>query len=141
MPEEKENGQVVDFPEDEIRMPPTRLPQTIGRMEKGHPLQRPMVIVIIILCVILVVSIIISIQMGPPPEIKNETAGAVSNPEMFSEMYRESGAVTYEDEIIQGWFLDTERQHFMDENGRRFTFVDSHQREDFPVSGHWRLIE
>jgi hypothetical protein len=44
-------------------------------------------------------------------------------------------------EIVRGWFLDPERQHFMTEDGRRFTFVDSHTRDGERVSGHWRLME
>lgn len=133
--EEEEKGRVVEFPPDPFEMPPQHLPDMIGRMEPGHPLKRPMTIAIIVLGILLVVLIALSIFSGPRPK-PGEGEEAT-----FSEMYREPGRITYEDKIIDGWFLDQERQHFMDKSGKRFTYVDSHEREGSPVSGYWRLVE
>jgi len=135
MQEDEEKGRIVRFPEDEVRMPPARLPGPIGEVPSTHPLRRPLAVLLVILGIFVLVYIAIAIFSGPP-ELPEDQA-----PQAFSEMYREPGAITYEDEIIRGWFLDPERQHFMTEDGRRFTYVDSHAREGEPVAGHWRLIE
>ncbi len=132
---EEETGRIVEFPPGDYRIPPTRLPRPVGRIAPGHPLQRPLTISIILLALLLLVYIVVSFFTAPPQEPADD------EPITFSEMYRESGAITYQDEIVQGWFLDAERQHFMTEDGRRFTYVDPHTREGDPVSGYWRLSE
>ena len=135
MQEEEKNGKIVEFPEDAVRMPPPRLPRPVGEIPPGHPFKKVVTVLLIVLGIFVVVYIAIAILSGPPPQ-------PVENiPQSFSEMYREEGAITYEDEILQGWFLEPERQHFMSEDGRRFTYVDSHSREGEPVMGYWRLIE
>jgi hypothetical protein len=134
MIDDDEHGRLVEFPADEVRMPPARLPQPVGKIAPGHPLLRPLTILIIILGIFVVIYLAASIIAGPP-------AADVGEQEPLSETYRESGAITYEGEIVHGWFLDPERQHFMTEDGRRFTYVDSHTRDGERVSGHWRLME
>jgi len=128
-----DSGTIVEFPSDETRMPPSRLPNPIGKIPEGHPLKRPITIALIVLGVILIFSIVYGFVAKPPNGNgkDNFTTGS----------YRESGTITYENEKISGWFLDIEKQHFMAEDGRRFTFVDSHEREGAPVSGHWRIVE
>jgi hypothetical protein len=135
MHNEEENGKIVEFPEDEVRMPPPRLPQPIGEIPPGHPFRKIITVLLIVLGIFVVVYIAIAIMSEPPPQPDE------NNPTSFSEMYREEGAITYQDEILHGWFLEPERQHFMSEDGRRFTYVDSHSREGEPVMGYWRLIE
>ncbi len=133
MPEtqEEKNGELVDFPVEEIRMPPERLPRPVGRIASGHPLVRPLIIGFILLAIILGIQVIYSLVFP----------GGNEGRPTFSESFREEGRIIYEGDRIQGWFLDTERQHFMTEDGRRFTYVDSHEREGAQVTGHWRLIE
>ena len=58
----------------------------------------------------------------------------------FSQRYRQEGSITYRDKIISGWFLDEEMQHFIDSDGQRYTFVDSHIRENDTVTGYWRML-
>jgi hypothetical protein len=131
----EDGGEIVEFPVDSIRMPPQRLPQPIGRIAPGHPLQKPLTIAIWVLGLGIALIFVGSILSGM--QIKSDD----EYPLTFSEMYREAGAITYDGEIITGWFLDIGKQHFMDEEGKRFTYVDSHSREGQPVSGHWRLVE
>ena len=134
-PHDEETGRLVEFPSDDARMPTQRLPRLIGKITPGHPLQRPMTIAIIILGLILLIFIaqaIIEGRRGPVDDTDQRG---------FSEMYREEGRITYQDDLLDGWFLDEDRQHFMALDGRRFTYVDSHTREGSPVTGYWRLIE
>lgn len=133
--EEEQEGQVVEFPSEEDRLPPPRLPSPVGHIGSGHPLRRPLVIALIILGLILAVHFLVTIVQGGCSAPNN------SEPTTFMEMHREPGAIAYEGKRLQGWFLDVERQHFLAEDGRRFTYVDSHEREGYPVCGHWRLME
>jgi hypothetical protein len=134
MPEtrqEEEKGKLVNFPADEERLPSARLPSMVGRIGEGHPLLRPLIIAFVVLAIILGVQVVVSL-IGAHE--KNDRA-------TFTESYREAGTITYEGGRLQGWFLDTERQHFLAQDGRRFTYVDAHSREGSPVSGYWRLVE
>ncbi|MFH1675929.1 MAG: hypothetical protein ABIC40_02805 [bacterium] len=124
---------IIEFPSGSDRLPPNRLPGPLGKIAEGHPLKRPITIALIVLAIILIFSVVYGLVVKPPKENQNMSFPAGS--------YRESGAINYEEEKISGWFLDIEKQHFMADDGRRFTFVDSHEREGWPVSGHWRIVE
>jgi hypothetical protein len=128
-------GELVEFPKDPIRMPFQSLPKPVGRIAEGHPLARPMMWAIALIALILLTYIFGSIIHS----YVARNSASVPNP--ISESYRESGAITYEEHIIRGWFLDSERQHFLSEDGKRFTYVNPHEREDSPVTGFWRIME
>ncbi len=133
-PKEDEEARLVDFPVEKARIPPTRLPETIGRIAPGHPLTSPMIIALIALGIILAIHIIVSFTTKPSAQDTNSQT-------TFSESSREPGSITYDGDRLRGWFLDEERQHFLAEDGSRFTYVDAHSRGGSPVAGHWRLIE
>lgn len=132
-PDDKEK--IVEFPTDEIRMPTQRLPRDLGRIEDSHPLQKPLRIAIIVLGIIIIAVIVYAFITAPGADW--EEPGFTS----FAESYREPGTINYLDRRIDGWFLEESREHFMDRDGNRYTYVDSHMREGFRVIGHWRLIE
>jgi len=134
-PPDDESGQLVEFPHDETRMPTQSLPRLLGRVADGHPLRRPMTIAIIVLAAIMLVFIAQAVIQGDRHQSDDDSRRG------FSELYREEGKITYQDDLLDGWFLDEERQHFMAQDGRRFTYIDSHSREGSPVTGYWRLIE
>jgi hypothetical protein len=131
----EENGRILEFPSDDIRMPTQRLPRDVGRVADHHPLQLPLRIAIIILGITIVVmagsAVFKAIRSG-----MNDTG----RPSIVNS-YRESGAITYMDQRIEGWFLEESRQHFMDQDGNRYTYVDSHEREGSQVMGYWRKME
>ena len=133
--EEEQKGKVVEFPAEGDRMPPPRLPGPVGRIATGHPLLRPLAIALILLAILLAVQIVSAALGGGCRSPENK------GPTTFTETYREPGTITYQGSKLRGWFLDSRRQHFMAEDGRRFTYVDSHERESSTVSGHWRLME
>ncbi len=126
---------IVEFPTDDIRMPTQRLPRDLGRIEDSHPLRKPLRIAIVVLGIFIMVVIVYAFITTPPAD--REEPGFTS----FAESYREPGTITYLDRRIDGWFLEESREHFMDQDGNRYTYVDSHMREGFRVIGHWRLIE
>jgi hypothetical protein len=128
-------GVLVDFPEDGFRMPPQRLPHEIGRVDESHPFRKSVVVILISLIIFLAGFIFLAGATCMSSEKEGDSVKAVT------EMFREPGSITYQKEILHGWFLDEKRQHFLAEDGRRFTYVDSHSREGSPVSGYWRLIE
>lgn len=129
-----DNEKVIEFPTDEIRMPTQRLPRDLGRIEDSHPLQKPLRIAIVVLGII-ILAVIVYAFITAPGEVREEPGTS------FAESYREPGIITYLDRRIDGWFLEESREHFMDQDGNRYTYVDSHMREGFRVIGHWRLIE
>jgi len=94
-----------------------------------------MTIAIIVLAAIMLVFIAQAVIQGDRHQSDDDSRRG------FSELYREEGKITYQDDLLDGWFLDEERQHFMAQDGRRFTYIDSHSREGSPVTGYWRLIE
>ena len=139
MPEEEVNGKLVEFPGEEIRMPTQMLPDNLGRVDDDHPLRKSISNLILILGVFLAVVLIYAFAGGrlpgqKPPSESGDQAAVV-------ETYREAGSITYQDEIIDGWFVDPDRQHFMDADGVRYTYVDPHDREGHRVAGHWRIME
>lgn len=141
MPEENingrsdEKGRLVEFPSDEIRMPTQELPHDLGRIDDSHPLQKPLRIAIVILGFVIVVMI------GSAILTSFHTGRTDSERPSILESYRESGTITYMDERIEGWFLEETREHFMDNDGNRYTYVDSHTREGARVMGYWRKLE
>jgi len=134
--DEEENGTLIEFPGDEIRMPTQMLPETLGRVDDDHPLRKPILILIIILAVFLLGVMIYVFAGGTLPGQKAQT-----DQSSMVDSYKEDGRITYQDEIITGWFVDPERQHFMDQDGIRYTYVDPHDREGHRVAGHWRIME
>jgi len=134
---EEENGKLVDFPGDEVMMPPQRLPENLGRVDDDHALRKPILVLIIILGVFLAGVLVYTFAGGTLPGQKSPGA----NESSIVDTYREAGSITYQDKIINGWFLDTERQHFMDNKGVRYTYVDPHEREGHRVTGYWRILE
>jgi len=134
-PEEQEKGIVIEFPENGVRMPTQNLPNVLGRIEDDHPFRRPLGKAIIILGVFLLGYILFASITCDSGRQDSEVR------EQLTEMFNHPGSITYDGEILAGWFLDSEMQHFMAEDGRRFTYVDPHAREDSPVSGHWRQRE
>ena len=135
--DEEENGTLIEFPGDQIRMPTQRLPDTLGRVDDDHPLRKSISFLILLLAVILVGVLIFAFSGGTFPGQDD----ADSSQAPVVETYRENGNITYQDEIIDGWFVDPERQHFMDSNGVRYTYVDPHDRGGRVVAGHWRVME
>ena len=136
MPEQEEDkeGRIVEFPEDAVRLPPERLPAPVGRIVRGHPLRRPLTIAILVLAILFAAYVVFSLFTAKSRSDPGE-------PATFTGMYHDPGCITYQGERLEGWFLDPDCQHFQAEDGRRFTYVDPHAREGFPVTGHWRLME
>jgi len=128
-PDRKEDDKIVEFPIEEIDIPIDRLPQPIGRVAEGHPLRKPLLMAIIILVLLVAGQIIYTVSTAPPQSTAREEA------------FREQGGITYENERLTGWFIDPAHQHFEASDGREFTYVDPHNRENGRVSGHWREVE
>jgi hypothetical protein len=133
--ESEEKGRILEFPTDGIRMPTQRLPRDVGRITDHHPLQLPLRISIIILGIVIVI-------MAGSAIFKAIRSGMMDSgrPSILN-TFREPGAITYMDKRIEGWFIEESRQHFMDQDGNRYTYVDSHAREGSRVIGYWRKIE
>jgi hypothetical protein len=145
MPEAKDKGPqefdeekdpvLVEFPVDSLRMPEPLLPRPIGRISQGHPLIRPLITILMVFVLAVVVFFIVGYF-----KMSNTPADRL-NPQSIGAEYREEGKITWQDTRLDGWFLDSAHEHFMSTDGRRFTYVSSHQREGSPVSGYWRLVE
>jgi len=129
--QQEQNGKLVKFPLDGERLPPQRLPKMVGKIDEGHPLLKPLVIAFILLAIILGIQVLVSIY-SPNRQTENRSS--------FAETFRESGTITYGGERIDGWFLDSERQHFLSADGQRYTYVNPHERDGKRISGHWRII-
>jgi len=136
-PDEEENGTLIEFPGDQVRMPTQNLPDTLGRVDDDHPLRKSILFLILILAVVLAGVLIYAFAGGTFPSQQD----ADSSQAPVVETYREAGNITYQDEIIDGWFIDSERQHFMDSDGVRYTYVDPHDREGRVIAGYWRAME
>jgi hypothetical protein len=140
MPEEKyrrqieEDGKIVEFPSDETRMPTQELPRVLGRIPDSHPLQKPLRIAILVLGIVILIMVISAVYTS----LRNATN---TNESQIINPYREPGTITYMDQRIEGWFLEESREHFMDKDGKRYTYVDSHTREGSRVMGYWRKME
>ena len=132
--EEREEGILVRFPTDATRMPEPFLPGPLGRVDSSHPLRRPLLIAIIVLFILLFAQITITL-------ISESRKSANVKSSSLSESYREEGTINYQGKALKGWFLEPERQHFMAEDGRKFTYVNPHKRGDTYVPGYWRLVE
>jgi hypothetical protein len=132
--EEPEEGKLVEFPADAVRMPEPFLPRPVGRIDEGHPLKRWLVALLLIFLVVLIGHFLFLLIKGPPkPDVE-------SNRSAFSETYREAGSITYLGKPLDGWFLEPSHEHFMAHDGRRFTYVQGHERGESQVSGYWRIV-
>ncbi len=135
MQDEEEQGELIDFPTDGSRLPPQPLPDNIGLIADDHPLRRPLAVAIIMFLSVLAGYFIFVAIYG------QASSSNTAEWNSFTGQYEQAGKITYEEQILSGNFLDQEMQHFQSEDGRRFTYVDSHEREGSPVTGYWRLIE
>jgi hypothetical protein len=134
-PDEDQDPVLIEFPGDSMRMPEPLLPRPVGRIAEGHPLKRPLAIAIVVLLIIFFSHFLYTLLTGAASRTDPSQAGA------FSSQYREDGSITYQDKILDGWFLESGHEHFMATDGRRFTYVTQHEREGSVVTGYWRLIE
>jgi hypothetical protein len=131
----EEDGKLVEFPADAFRMPEPLLPRPVGRIASGHPLKRPLAIALVIFVLILAADFVVTLFHAAHSSADRGNRGAYSN------TFRDPGAITYGNQHLNGWFLDPQHEHFQSEDGRRFTHVDSHEREGSEVTGHWRIIQ
>jgi len=132
--EKPEEGKLVEFPADVVRMPEPLLPRPVGRIAEGHPLKRPLVILLLIFLLVLIGHFLFLVIKGPAG------SDGEGNRSAISETYREAGSITYLDKRLDGWFLEPSHEHFMAHDGRRFTYVQGHERGESQVSGYWRIV-
>jgi hypothetical protein len=128
---EEESGKLVQFPSDAVRMPEPYLPRPVGRIARGHPLIRPLVILLVLFALVLAGHFVFTLFHGVPARYVQPA----------SDIAREAGSITYEGRILDGWYMDPQREHFLSQDGTRYTYVDSHEREGSRVTGHWRIVQ
>jgi hypothetical protein len=135
MDEESNGDKLIAFPSDSTDVAIQPDIDDPDLVKKRLTVKKYLAVAVVAFVLLLAGHFIYSL-LGANARLEGHRAGS-----SILQEYHEDGAITYENIILQGWYLDPLHEHFMATDGRKFTFVNSHQRKDSTVIGYWRIIE
>jgi hypothetical protein len=134
-PESKpEEGKLVEFPSDLVHDEEMSESVAVGHIETARQLKLIFTITIAVLAILLTAHFLYSLHLSNSGE--HQKAGNV-----ISDEIREEGTIMVGDKPLRGWFIDPTHEHFMSQDGRRFTYINPHEREGSTVNGYWRIMK
>lgn len=133
--DEPEEGKLVEFPSESVRGEEKEGPGLCEKAWAARSLKTIFTLTISALVIILTSHFLYSLYLSNTREDNIKAGGSISDE------FREDGTITVGNKPLRGWFLDPSHEHFMSQDGRRFTYINPHEREGSNVNGYWRIIK